>query len=111
VLCQTYLGINIYEKRLSFMLRRSKLQSVNARKKLRQLRHKEHDYVKNAIGEVTAQIARLAGRFGADVAVGILQCFPAKGKRFNRKVMRMPFYRFKVNLKQGAWPQYAPADD
>jgi IS605 OrfB family transposase len=100
VLYQAYLGKNIYAKRRSFMLRRAKLQSVNACKKLKQLRHKEHDYVKNAIGEVTAQIAKLAGQFGAEVAIGNLQRFPCKNKRFNRKVMRMPFYGFKVSLKQ-----------
>jgi hypothetical protein len=100
VLYQMYLGKNIYAKRRSFMLRRAKLHLVSARKELRQLRHMEHGYVKNALGEVTAQIARLAGRFGAEVAIEDLQRFPARGKRFNRKVMRMPFYRFKMDLKQ-----------
>jgi hypothetical protein len=36
------------------MLGRSKLQLVIACKKLEQLRHMEHGYVENAIGEVIA---------------------------------------------------------
>ena len=54
VLCQTYLGKSIYAKCRSFMLGRSKLQLVIACKKLEQLRHMEHGYVENAIGEVIA---------------------------------------------------------
>ncbi len=108
VLCQTYLGKNIYEKRRSFMLRRAKLQSVNARKKLKQLRHRERNYVKNNVGEVVAEIMRLAERFDAEVAVENLARFPKKNKRFNRKVMRMPFYRFKQNLKQRCFDHNVP---
>jgi IS605 OrfB family transposase len=100
VLYQTYLGKNIYVKRSRLMIRRALLQSLNARKKLKQLRHRERNFVKTNVGQVVAEVLRIANKYNAEVAVENLQRFPKKGKKFNRKVMRMPFYRFKQNLKQ-----------
>jgi len=100
VLCQTYLGKNIYVKRTHLMIRRALLQSLNARKKLKRLRHRERNFVKNNIGQVVAEVLKIADKYTAEIAVENLQRFPRKSKNFNRIVMRMPFYKFKQNLQQ-----------
>lgn len=108
VLYQTYLGKNIYEKRRGLMLRRSMLQSVNARKKLKKLRHKEHNFVKNNVGLVVAEVLRIADKYNAEIAIENLQRFPRKSRKFNRKVMRMPFYIFNQNLRQRCFDHNTP---
>ena len=108
VLYQTYLGKNIYRKRRQFMQRRALLQSLNAKKKLKQLKNKEHNYVKTNIGQVTAEIIKIADKYNAEVAIEKLQRFPRKNKKYNRKVMRMPFYIFRQNLRQRCFDHNAP---
>jgi len=108
VLCQTYLGKNIYVKRTRLMIRRALLQSLNAHKKLKRLRHKERNFVKNNIGQVVAEVLKIADKYNAEIVVENLQRFPRKSKKFNRKVMRMPFYRFKQNLRQRCFDYNVP---
>ena len=108
VLYQTYLGKNIYRRRKQFMQRRALLQSLNANKKLKQLKSKERNYVKTAIGQVTAEIIKLAEKYDAEVAIEKLQRFPPKNRKYNRKVMRMPFYKSKVNLEQRCFDHNTP---
>ena len=108
VLYQTYLGKNIYRRRKQFMQRRALLQSLNANKKLKQLKSKERNYVETAIGQVTAEIIKLAEKYDAEVAIENLQRFPPKNRKYNRKVMRMPFYKSKVNLEQRCFDHNIP---
>jgi IS605 OrfB family transposase len=39
-------------------------------------------------------------RYDADIAIENLKRFSSKGKKFNREVMRIPFFTFKQNLIQ-----------
>ena len=42
----------------------------------------------------------MALRYDADISIENLKRFNPKGKRFNREVMRIPFFTFKKNLEQ-----------
>lgn len=100
VLYQTYLGKHIWTKRVWFMERRANLQSLNARKKLTQLSHKERNFVGTNLGQVVREIIGIANRFNADITIEKLTKFKPKGRIFNRTVMRIPFYKFKQILEQ-----------
>ena len=67
-------------------------------KRLQRLRTSESDYVKTNLGQMTKEIMNLALRFDADIAIENLKRFSPKGKRFNKTVMRIPFYTFKQIL-------------
>ena len=99
VLKQTYFGKDIWIRRKKIMQRRALLQSVNNVKKLKILRHKETNFVKTRLGQITNEIIKIAQRFDSDIAIENLKRFPSKGKRFNREVMRIPFYAFKQVLE------------
>lgn len=105
VLKQTYLGKNIWVKRKKIFERKSLLQSLadkgnqRAIKKLTQTKHKEANFVKNKIGEVVRDITNLALKYKADISIENLKRFSPKGKKFNKQVMRIPFYLFKKNLE------------
>ena len=45
-------------------------------------------------------ITEMALRYDADISIENLKKFSPKGKRFNREVMRIPFFTFKKNLMQ-----------
>ncbi|MDV3278084.1 MAG: zinc ribbon domain-containing protein [Nitrososphaerales archaeon] len=106
VLRQLYLGKDIWERRRKMFERKSTLQSYadlgsrSATKKLRAAKAREHNFVKNRIGEVVRDVTTLALRHDAEVAIESLRRFSPKGKRFNRQVMRIPFYAFRRNLEQ-----------
>jgi len=100
VLYQTYFGKQMWTRRKKIMARRSLLQSLNAKKKIRQLRHYERNYVKTELGHVVREIVGLAVRFDADIAIEKLKRFQSKGRRFNREAMRIPFYQFRRILEQ-----------
>jgi len=106
VLRQLYLGKDIWQKRKKIFERKSLLCSYAdggscvAQKKLDATKHKEHNFVKNRIGEVVRDVTTLALKYDADVAIENLKRFSSKGKRFNRQVMRIPFYSFRKNLEQ-----------
>lgn len=100
VLYQTYFGKHIWVRRKKFMERRAKLQSLNANKKLKILKHKERNFVKTNLGQVVREIIRIANKFDANVAVENLKKFNPKGRRFNKEVMRIPFFKFKQILEQ-----------
>lgn len=105
VLKQTYLGKNIWVKRKKIFERKSLLQSLadkgnqRAIKKLAQTKHKEANFVKNKIGEVVRDITNLALKYKADISIENLKRFSPKGKKFNKQVMRIPFYLFRKNLE------------
>jgi IS605 OrfB family transposase len=100
VLYQTYLGKHIWNKRKKIMERRALLQSLNSIKKLKRLRRKERDFVKTNLGQVVKEIIKIAKKYDAEIAVEKLRKFSPKGKKFNKEVMRIPFYKFKQILEQ-----------
>jgi len=100
VLYQTYFGKHIWIKRNKFMERRAKLQSLNANKKLRVLKHKEKDFVKTNLGQAIKEVITLAIKYDADIFIEKLKKFRTKGKRFNKIVMHISFYKFKQILEQ-----------
>jgi transposase len=105
VLKQLYFGKDIWVRRMRLMRRKQRLQSLSdcgrhrARRSIRRLKTKERNFVKNRIGEVVRDITNLADRFDADVAVENLRRFTPKGRRFNREVLRIPFYLFRRSLE------------
>jgi hypothetical protein len=106
VLHQDYFGKDIWQRRRKIFERKSKLQgyadtgSSYANKALNRTKRKEHNFVKNRIGEVVSDITEMALRYDADISIENLKKFSPKGKRFNREVMRIPFFTFKENLMQ-----------
>jgi len=100
VLYQTYLGKQIWVKRKKIMERRAKLQSLNAVKKLESIKNYERDFVETNLGQVVRKIIKLAVKYDADISIERLRRFNPKGKRFNKTVMRIPFYKFKQILEQ-----------
>jgi IS605 OrfB family transposase len=106
VLHQDYFGKDIWQRRKMLFERRSRLHSYAdtgsdyAKKALNKTKRNEHNFVKNRIGEVVREITDMALRYDADIAIENLKRFSPKGKRFNREVMRIPFFTFKEGLKQ-----------
>jgi len=106
VLHQDYFGKDIWVKRKQIFEHKSKLQSYAdkgseyAKKAIRRLKRKEHNFVKNRIGEVVRDITDMALQYNADIAIENLHKFSSKGKKFNREVMRIPFFTFKKILEQ-----------
>ncbi len=104
VLHQDYFGKDIWIKRKKIFERKSVLRSYAdtvsdyAKKALNRTKRNEHNFVKNRIGEVVREITDMALRYDADIAIENLKRFSPKGKRFNREVMRIPFFTFKQNL-------------
>ncbi len=99
VLKQGYVGQHIWVRKRYFEERRALLQSLNALKKLKQMRHRQRDYVKTNIGQMVREIILLAKRFEADVSIENFSRFKPKGRRFNRKVMTLPLYIFRRILE------------
>jgi IS605 OrfB family transposase len=99
VLKQGYLGQQIWAKKRRFEERRATLQSLNALKKLKQMRHRQRNYVKTNIGQLVREIIVLAQKHEADISIENLRRFKPKGRSFNRKVMTLPFYLFRRTLK------------
>jgi IS605 OrfB family transposase len=100
VLYQTYLGKQIWIKRRKIIERRALLQSLNAKKKLERIKNYERNFVKTNLGQIVKEIIKLAIKYNANIAIEKLQKFKPKGRRFNRTVMRIPFYKFKQILEQ-----------
>ncbi len=105
-LYQTYLGRDVWLKRKKIFERKSLLRSYadrgsrSAQKKLDATKNREHDFVKNRIGEVVRDITNLALKYDADIAIERLKRFSPRGRRFNGQVMRIPFSAFRQNLEQ-----------
>jgi len=105
VLKQAYFGKDVWVRRKKIFEGRERLQSLagkgshRARQSLKRLKAREHNFVKNRLGEVVRDITDMALGFDANIAIEKLKRFPAKGKRFNKEVMRIPFYAFKKLLE------------
>ena len=61
-------------------------------------RTRESDFVETNLGQMIKEIMNLALKYDADIAIENLKRFSPKGKRFNKTVMRIPFFAFKQNL-------------
>lgn len=110
VLYQTYFGRHIWAKRKKFMERKALLQSLKATKKLKRLRNRERNFVSTNLGQMVKKIMNLAVKYDADVDIEKLRRFNPKGKRFNRIVMRIPFYKFKSILEQRCFDNHIHLD-
>lgn len=99
ILKQGYLGQHIWHRKRRFEERRSMLKSFRALKKLKQMRHRQRDFVYTNLGQTVKEIMLLARKFGADVAIERISRFKAKGRAFNRKVMTIPFHIFRRILE------------
>jgi IS605 OrfB family transposase len=100
VLYQTYLGKHIWIKRKKIMERRARLQSLNAIKKLKMIRNYERNFVGTNLGQAVREIISLAVRYNADISIEKLEKFKPIGRRANKIIMRIPFYKFKQILEQ-----------
>ena len=106
ILNQNYFGKDIWVKRKKIFKIREKLQSLadkgsnRAKKSLIKIRRKETNFVKTRLGQITKEITELSLKFNADISIENLKRFPSKGKKFNKKVMRIPFYSFRKILEQ-----------
>ena len=100
VLHQDYFGKEIWIRRRRFMARRALLQGLKAGQKLKRMKKAESDFVGTNLGLVVRKIILMAKRFDADIAIEKLERFRAKGRNYNIKVMRIPFYRFRSILEQ-----------
>ena len=106
VLHQDYFGKDIWQRRKELFERKSRLRSYAdtgspyANKALNRTKRNEHNFVKNRIGEVVKDITEMALRYDAGIAIENLKRFSPKGKKFNREVMRIPFFTFKKNIIQ-----------
>jgi len=66
---------------------------------LKQMRHRQRNYVKTNIGRLAREVVILAKKHGADVSVENLRRFKPKGRKFNRRAMTIPFYFFRTTLE------------
>ena len=98
VLYQTYFGLNIWMKRKDIMRRRSLMQGSLNFSGLRKLKTREFNFVETNLGQMIKEITELALRYDADISIENLKRFSPKGRRFNKEVMRMPFFKFKETL-------------
>jgi putative transposase len=110
ILKQLYLGQDVGDKQRDIDLRRSKLKSHAdrgsryARQALRELRKYENNYTTTRCWQVAHEIADLAERYNAFIAIEDLSNLKnAKGNRKgNRKAKRMPYHKFRVALESVA---------
>ena len=104
---QLYFGQDIAEKQRRFFERRRKLQSYadkgsgKAKKYLRKLKRKQHDFVKNRSGEVAKQVVAIAKKYGASVVIEKLSIRGRKRrfrKKSNRKINLIPYGKLREFL-------------
>lgn len=91
VLLQTYFGKHIWAKRKKIIERRSFLQSVNAKQKIKSIKHYEKNFVETNLAQSIKQMVSLAVKYDSSIAIENLHRFAPKGRSFNRKIMRIRF--------------------
>lgn len=100
VLAQGYLGQQIWIRKRYFAQRRAILQSLCALKKLKGMRHKQRNYVKTNIGQLVRETILVAEKYDCDtISIERLRRFQPKGRKFNKKVMTIPFSLFRQVLE------------
>ena len=100
VLYQTYFGKHIWARRKKLMQRKAILQSVGKKKSLRKIGRYQRNFVRTNLGQMIAEIIKIAKRFDADIAIENLKRFNPKGREYNRNVLHIPFYIFRSILEQ-----------
>jgi IS605 OrfB family transposase len=114
ILLQTYLGKNMWVRRKRLMIRKAQLRSLadrgshRAQRSLNRLRTREHNFVRNRVGEVIRDITNLALQYNADIAIEGLKLFSPKSRSFNREVLRMPFSQFRRTLEARCFDKTVP---
>jgi IS605 OrfB family transposase len=98
VLYQAYFGLHIWTKRRKIMARRSVMQAFGNLSALRRLKTREFNFVDTNLGQMIREITDLALRYDADISIENLKRFRPKSRKFNRIVMRTPFFKFKEIL-------------
>jgi IS605 OrfB family transposase len=53
----------------------------------------------NTLNKFNQDVTDLAKKYKADISIENLKRFSPKGKKFNKQVMRIPFYLFRKNLE------------
>ena len=109
---QLYFGSDIYEQQRNISLRRSVLQKhmdkgtgkEHAKKKLRDLKHKERNYVKTRCYQIVHQVVDLARKHSSLIAIEDLKGLRnAKGHRAaNRRNKKIPYHTFRAALESVA---------
>ncbi len=99
ILKQGYFARQIWAKKRHFEKRRALLQSLGALKKLKRMRHRQRNYVKTNVGQIVRLIIHLAEKYEADVSIERISKFRPKGRKFNKKVMTIPFHAFRKILE------------
>jgi IS605 OrfB family transposase len=96
ILRQLYFGRDVAVRQREYVTRRAKLQSVNNRKYLRQLKSKQKDFVKTRSEQVAWEVVRIAKQFDAIIAIENIRNLKShnKGKKFNGLVCRIPYAKF-----------------
>lgn len=111
IIKQLYLGRDIWNRQRDISIRRSKLQvfadkgDFKARNKLRKMKHDETNFVKTRCYEIAHEVVNLAKKYNAFISIEDLKglCKSRLHRKSNRKVKRMPYYKFGVALQQIAW--------
>ena len=110
ILKQLYFGRDVWNRQRNISIRRSKLTefadtgSHKAKRKLRKMRHDETNFVKTRCYEIAHEVVNLAKKYNAYIAIEDLKGLynSRLNRKANRKVKRMPYYRFEVALRQVA---------
>ena len=108
IIRQLYFGRDVWNRQRDISIRRSKLhefadkRNSKARKKLREIRHDETNFVKTRCYEIAHQAVDLAKKYNAYIAIEDLKdlCKSRLYRKANRKVKRMPYHKFGVALQQ-----------
>lgn len=108
ILYQTYLGKHIWRMRKQILKRRGFLQSVGNERSLKKLRRKERDYVWTNLGQMIREIIKIAKKYDAEISIEKLRRFKPKSKKFNKDVMRMPFFKFREILQSRCFDNNVP---
>ena len=110
ILKQLYLGRDIWNRQRDISVRRSVLQKLakegdsKAGKKLGKMKGDEANFVKTRCFEIAHEVVNLANKYNAYIAIEDLKglCKSRLHRKANRKVKRMPYYKFEVALRQVA---------
>ena len=108
ILKQLYFGRDIWNRQRDISIRRSKLNSLadkgdrKAKRKLEKMSKDESNFVKTRCYEIAHQVINLTKKYNAYIAIEDLKGLSSSrlNRKANRKVKRMPYYRFGVALQQ-----------
>jgi len=114
---QLYLGRDVAIKQKMFEKRRAKLMSladkgsIQAKKSLKKLKHKQRNFVKTRSGQIAKEIVNLAKKYKAYVVVERLNIKGKKhkyNKKTNGKISKIPYKQFNQYLKPNCIISHIP---